>query len=428
MIRYLAIGAVALAAMLAWAALVFIGASEGWGRKPITSSASPEAFMVEAQQIVETRSIGNLALILIEGGRVFDSLYASSGAAVGPDTRFQVASLSKWISAWGVMTLVEDGAIDLDAPVSRYLTRWQLPPSQHGNDGVTVRRLLSHTAGLGDGLGYSGFDAVEQVQSLEESLTQALDASPGAMGAVRVTSEPGKSWNYSGGGYTLLQLLIEEASGLPFEDFMQTRVLVPLGMHSSTFDFDQAQAGDLAANYRPDGQTEPLKRYTSLAATSLFTTPQDLARFVEAQVPGLAAPRGGVLQPETLELMRTPHASELGADIWGLGVMLYAPHNQGDFIIGHDGSNEPAINTAVRVDPTTGDGIIVIETGSPLLATSLAGEWTFWKTGNVDSLAFAMALDRTLRTAGSGVLVIGLLALLAGGHHYRRRRFDRPVR
>ncbi len=86
--------------------------------------------------------------------------------------------------------------------------------------------------------------------------------------------------------------------------------------------------------------------------------------------------------------MRVPRGRELGADIWGLGTMLYAENGSGDFIIGHDGDNEPAINSAVEHRPATGDGIVILETGTPLLATEIAGEWVFWKTGKVDFLMF----------------------------------------
>jgi CubicO group peptidase (beta-lactamase class C family) len=102
------------------------------------------------------------------------------------------------------MKLVELGKIDLDTPVSQYLKRWQLPPSEFDNEQVTVRRLLSHTAGLTDGLGYGGFEIRDSVQSLEESLTKAKDADEGISGEVRVGIEPNSTWKYSGGGFTNL--------------------------------------------------------------------------------------------------------------------------------------------------------------------------------------------------------------------------------
>ena len=117
----------------------------------------------------------------------------------------------------------------------------------------------------------------------------------------------------------------------------------------------------------------------------------------------------------------------MGADIWGLGVMLYAPNNSGDFIIGHDGSNEPAINTAARLDPATGDGIVILTTGNPLLATELAGEWVFWKTGNVDSLAFAARLPGALAVLACGFVLILAAAALGfwrQGRQTARRQSD----
>jgi CubicO group peptidase (beta-lactamase class C family) len=139
--------------------------------------------------------------------------------------------------------------------VSRYLTRWQLPPSEFDNDGVTVRRLLSHTAGLTDGLGYRGFPAGTQVQSLEASLTYAADHMPGVDGHVRVGLVPGSHFQYSGGGYALLQLVIEEVTHDRFAHFMEQTVLEPLGMARSTFDEDVAMARGVATSYAGSSPT-----------------------------------------------------------------------------------------------------------------------------------------------------------------------------
>ena len=129
-----------------------------------------------------------------------------------------------------------------------------------------------------------------------------------------------------------------------------------------------------------------------------------------------------MLTPATLEQMREPHAQSLGADIWGLGPMLFAANGKGGFIIGHDGDNEPAINTAVRLDPATGDGVIVLETGTPLLATTLGSEWVFWKTGNVDTLLFTMELDTFLNWLAIGALVIVVLGIVLSWRFVRAGR------
>jgi len=335
-----------------------------------------KAFSTAAIEYMEQKYRGNIAFTLLEGGQPIALHFASRGIPVDQDSRFQVASLSKWVTSWGVLSLVDAGKIDLDAPVGTYLSRWQLPATDYDNSGVTVRRLLSHTAGLTDGLGYAGFASAEEAQTLEQSLTKATDASPNADGRVRVGIAPGTRWKYSGGGYTLLQLLIEETSDASFESYMQTAVLEPLGMIDSAYVLTEENTGDVAEFFDEDGQPATHYRFTSLAATSLYTTTSDLSRFLQAHLPASdgAPPGRGVLQPATLRMMRQPHASKMAADIWGLGVMLFAPNNQDDFIIGHDGSNEPAINTAARLDPTTGDGIIILETGNRRLATELAGE------------------------------------------------------
>ena len=406
----------ALACCTMWGAIVFAALDQGWGHSALADAGDAVGFEQAARAIAEEENVGNVSFVLIEGGETASEFHLSRGETVHAQAVFQVASLGKWLTAWGVMALVEDGQLDLDAPVSDYLSRWQLPASEFDASGVTVRRLLSHTAGLTDSLGYDGFDTAQDRQSLEASLSSAADASPSKDGATLLGSEPGSGFAYSGGGYTLLQLLVEEVSGQPFPEYMNERVFAPLGMERTTFDHTRALELGLAENFKPDGDTEPFRWYTALAATSLFTTPEDLAKFISAQAPSVSNP---VLSDRATAAIRQPHASEMGADIWGLGTMLYAPNNSGGFTIGHDGSNEPAINTAARLDPATGDGIVVLSTGNPMLATELAGEWVFWKTGNVDILTFASRSGSALIVFLIGSVLI--LAIAFGTARWLRR-------
>lgn len=415
---------VAIVAMVLWAALVFIGTLNGWGRKSLAPAENANAFMEAARKEIATKYRGNAAFRLIENGKLHDEYFASIGDSVDSETLFQVASLSKWVTAWGVMTLVDAGKLDLDAPVASYLTRWTLPESEFDNSKVTVRRLLSHMAGLTDGLGYAGFAPGAQVQSLEDSLTRAADASPEADGRVRVGLAPGTKWRYSGGGYTLLQLMIEETSGEAFESYMQRAVFQPLGMNRSTFTLDPDNLPNVAPLYDLDGKELAHHRFTALAAACLYTTASDMTRFIQAHLTGSngESPGRGVLKPETLKLMRQPHASQMGADIWGLGTILYAPNGAGDFIIGHDGKRQPAINATVRLNPSTGDGIVLLETGNQLLATTVAGEWVFWQTGTLDFLMFTLVAKKMITIIFLGWGVIILTALFVGWRRRRARR------
>jgi CubicO group peptidase (beta-lactamase class C family) len=319
---------------------------------------------------------------------------------------------------------MEAGKLDLDAPVSIYLKRWALPESEFDNSKVTVRRLLSHTAGLTDGLGYAGFAPGAKVQSLEESLTRATDASLEADGRVRVGLAPGTKWRYSGGGYTLLQLIIEETSGEVFESYMRRAVFQPLGMNRSTYAVDLDNIPNVATLYGLDGKESTHHRFTALAAACLYTTASDMTRFIQAHLTGSSGEPAGrsVLKPDTLKLMRQPHASQMGADIWGLGTILYAPNGAGDFIIGHDGTRQPAINTAARLNPSTGDGIIVLQSGNQLLATTVAGEWVFWQTGTIDFLMFTLVAKKMITIIFIGWGIIILTALVIGWRRRRGRR------
>jgi len=413
---------ITLLLLILWAVVVFHATKYGWLHKSIAQQNNAEAYILAVKENINEEFVGNFALALINDGAVGTEIFHSSGKSVDRNTVFQIASLSKWVSAFGVMKLVEQSKLDLDAPIGRYLTRWQLPPSEFDNDDVTVRRLLSHTAGFTDGLGYSGFEPGEQIQSLEESLTMATDADEGISGAALVGLEPGSQFKYSGGGYTLLQLLVEEVSGQSFASFMNDSIFEPLNMFHSSYAWEESSGLKLAEFYNSDGTQAIHYRYTSLAATSLYTSLSDLEVFFQTFLTGSKnEPIGrNVLKPETIKMMRESHAKTLGMDIWGLGTILYTTTENGDFIIGHDGKSTPPINTAIRLNPETGNGIIILETGNPILATKLASEWVFWKMGKVDLTLFTMLKDDMVSLIGKGWLAIVVLIIITGIARYRK--------
>jgi CubicO group peptidase (beta-lactamase class C family) len=412
-LRYI-LGAVLL--MLLWAGVVFFGTLDGWFHQPIAKQNTSQSFLKAVDAELDRQFVGNFAMAIISGGTVEQEKFYSEGKPVDRNTIFQVSSLSKWVSAVGIMKLVEDGKVDLDAPVSKYITRWQLPPSEFNNEEVTVRRLLSHTAGLTDGLGYSGFETGRPVQSIEQSLTRAADADEGISGEVRVGMKPGSEFKYSSGGYTLLQLLAEEVSGQSFAAYMKEKIFTPLNMAQSSYTWGDSSNYRLAEFYNNDGSKAGHYHYTSLAATSLYTSLSDLELFFQAHLEGKKGDPIGrnVVKPETIKKMREPHGQSMGVEIWGLGTVLYATTEGNDFIIGHDGKSSPPINTAIRLNPETGDGIILLETGNPIVATKLASEWVFWKYGKVDTFLFPMLVNGMVRTIGIGWAMILAVTIAIG--------------
>jgi hypothetical protein len=133
----------------------------------------------------------------------------------------------------------------------------------------------------------------------------------------------------------------------------------------------------------------------------------------------LRAIEGSPLARTTLESMRTAEATSMGVDIWGLGTVLYAPTAYGGAVFGHDGTNEPAISATVRINPKTEDAIIVLATGSKVLAAQLGAEWVFWQTGLPDILTIPAEIRRVMPVFGAGACAIVLLTFVSV---WRKRR------
>ncbi|MEM8858235.1 MAG: serine hydrolase domain-containing protein [Chloroflexota bacterium] len=400
------------AAISLWIIFVGFGALSGWWNRPIASTGDTQQFMDAAVAIVDEESRGNVALVLIRDGEVFAEHYAGLEDEIDRNTLFQTASMSKWITAHAIMKLAQDGRLNLDQPVDDYLTRWQIPQSEFDTDKVTARLLLSHMSGLTDGLGFGDYGPEETVPTLEESLSQPR-ASGGREVEINLGIEPGTEFQYSGGGYLILELLVEEISGELFESYVKQKILAPSLMSRSTFEYI-AGWDNVSSAYDADGQPAPLYQYAAAGATGFATSAEDMVRFVQSQL------ANEPLQQATITAMREPHARTLGADIWGLGTMLYAPTDSGAYVYGHDGQNDPAINASVRINPETGDAFIAFVSGGPALATSLGYEWVLWQTGRPDFLhSEAVIRDAIPMFLIGALLLIGLA--IAAIWRYRTR-------
>jgi CubicO group peptidase (beta-lactamase class C family) len=420
--RFIKYTVVIIMLIIVWAILVLNGVLNGWWHNPITKNNDTESFITAVKEHNKKEFVGNFAMAIIKDGNVDKEVFTTYNKPINRNTIFQVSSLSKFVSAVGILKLRELGKIDLDTPVSRYLKRWKLPASEFDNEQVTVRRLLSHTAGLTDRLGYSGFQNRDSVQTIESSLTKAKDADEGISGQVRVGVEPNSTWKYSGGGFTLLQLIVEETSGQSFNEFMTSNIFTPLNMTSSTYILNDSLKNNLCEFYNADKTSAPHNYYTSLAATSLYTSLADLETFFQIFLKGKnGEPIGrGQLKPESLKLMREGHWKTMGEEVYGLGTMLYIDIENNEDIFGHDGKSNPPINTAIRVNPLTGDGIIILETGNADLATRIASDWVYLQTGKVDTLLFTMLLGKTLKIALIGILLI--MVFVIGLARWRKKR------
>ncbi len=391
-------------AILAWTGVAGFGALQGWWLRPIAPRGDARAFVLAATALANEQSKGNFALVLLRQGDVYAELYTPSIDPVDGDTRFPLASMSKWFTAYAVLQLAQAGRLDMDAPISTYLRQWQLSATCFDARQVTIRRLLSHTAGLTDGLGFGDYQPSETVPSLSETLRHPRASSDSEV-AIAVGRPPGSGFQYSGGGYLVLQAMLEDVTGMPFATWMQDSVFRPIGMLRATYAY-LGTLDNVSRSFDARGALVPTYRYAAAGATGLSASARDLVAFAQAQLRS-ADSAGAPRLHATLERMRQPHVRKLGLDIWGLGVALYAPTASGTNIYGHDGANAPAINTSMRINPDNGDAVIVLVTGHPALATAIGGEWTLWQTGIVDFLS----INRAVRSA----LVPWLLGLASMG-------------
>ena len=208
-----------------------------------------------------------------------------TGAPVETDTLFQAGSVSKPVAALGALELVESGKLTLTGDVNDLLRSWKVPENEFtAQKKVNLTHLLSHTGGL-TVHGFPGYAVGAPVPSL----VQVLDGSePANTPPIRVDKEPGGSYRYSGGGYSVAQQLMIDVTKTPFPEWMHAAVLAPLGMTQSTYEnpLPASWLERAAAGYLPDKSPVAGKRHTypEMAAAGLWTTAEDLARFaVEVQ-------------------------------------------------------------------------------------------------------------------------------------------------
>jgi CubicO group peptidase (beta-lactamase class C family) len=290
--------------------------------------------------------VPGLSLAVIADGRIalqraYGAREAGRPAPVEPTTLFQACSISKPVTALALLRLVDSGALDLDADVNERLTAWRVPPNASWQPRVTLRMLLSHSAGLTTS-GFPGYRRDRPLPTLVEILT---GTAPANTGAVRVDLVPGTQFRYSGGGTVVVQLLLEELTGTPLPQLLEELVLGPLGMGDSTFAQPlTASLHDRAATaHRTDGTPVPggWHVYPEQAAAGLWTTPADLCRYAIA-VQEAVAGRDAILRPATAREMLTPQVASTER-IGGLRSVGLGPFLGGEtetMWFGHSGGNE----------------------------------------------------------------------------------------
>jgi CubicO group peptidase (beta-lactamase class C family) len=342
------------------AAALCAGCSDTSTYQGSSSGATPEDWFAAALQehmpgLLASNRVPGAVVSSIKNGEVawtkaFGVANLQTGTPMQPDMVFNHGSNGKVMTAWALMRLVQAGKVELDAPANRYLKRWQIRSTTFDPNGVTPRRLLNHTAGLT----VHGFSDYEQGAKLP-SLVEVLEGKNQDDGAVYIESEPGSRMKYSGGGYVIAQMIIEDVSGELFAAFMDREVAKPLALSRLGWVWTPQLERRAPTPYDHNEKPVGYRQLASQAIGSEICTVPDFARFVAATVsgPGGEPPGRGVLKRETIStLLETFKVEKFlghsGANPgWYAHFRLNVERREG-FVIANNSSRGAAVNDAVR--------------------------------------------------------------------------------
>ena len=307
----------------------------------------------EAKNLVR-EGVTGLSIAVVDGSETlweagFGYADGDGEVAVTPDTVFEVASLSKLFTAVAVMQLVQDGLVELDAPVSRYFPEFELRSPVLGGDAwslddVTVRTLFTHRSGIpGSFYDMLFSDRQHRYQEVLERL-RGLPA----------TSTPNQFYEYNNNAFRLLGLLIEKISGVPFTDYIEREILTPAGMASSSF--DPGRVSEVSAGFLGGEVQEPI--YPNIDPASSFrTTARDMTRFMKVLLSG----GGEVLHADSLAEMWRDQSSGLPFDLgrrMGLAFHLRTMPGVGQ-LVGHAGDSR-YFHAVMHLVPERGLGVVIM--------------------------------------------------------------------
>lgn len=307
---------------------------------------------------MQMRKIPGLSLAIIDNGKIvrvqgYGVTEKGGKTPVGPHTLFQAGSVSKPVAALGALHLVEQGKLALDEDVNTRLLTWKLPDSAlTAEQKVTLRRLLSHNAGL-TVHGFPGYASNAPLPTVVQVLN---GEQPANTVPIRVDIVPGSKVRYSGGGYTVMQQMVADVSGQAYPDYMRDAVLMPLGMQESSYlqppPAERARlnaSGHLADRSLVAGRWH---LYPEMAAAGLWTNASDLARFAIGVQQSLAGTSNPVISAALTQQMLTPQIENAG-----LGVFLHGSGSAQRF--SHGGRDE-GFDTLLTAFSRTGQGAVIM--------------------------------------------------------------------
>ncbi len=361
-------------------------------------------------RIAKTMKIYNIpgvSIALIHDGKMaWSNAYGYAdihkGRKMTVDTVCRVESISKSVTAWGVMKLAEKGKIQIDEPLNQYLTNWEIPKSAYPDEKITIRQLLSHSSGMPLGTIGLEYSPIERIPSLEESLSKEA----------KLIREPGSSFEYSNVGFNLLELVIQEVTAESFSEYMKKEILMPLGMHDSSFIWSEKIDPEVPVGYDLKGSSVPVYVYSEKASGGMFGNVEDIARFVIAGMTKAEINENKAISLASVKqlynsVIDIPGMYGMVADSYGLGYFIENTPD-GKKAVFHGGQGHGWM-THFHYFPEEGEGIVILSNSQrswPLISCILS-DWAKW------SLAAKVGMGKITYGIVAMWIIIMMISLLS---------------
>lgn len=331
-----------------------------------TPAAAVERFD-EVRHYIETqlveKSVPSITVAVAQEGRIvweqgFGWADRERRIAATADTVYSLASISKPMTATGLMTLVQAGKVDLDSPVNRYLGAAKLRARVGDADLATVRRVADHTSGLPQYVQFFYSDEPYARPSMDETILR--------YGNLMVA--PGSVRTYSNLGYGVLDYVIERVSGQSYGQFMRQSVFMPLGMTRTSVDIGPGLDAYAATRYGSDGLPVPFYGFDHPGASAVFSSARDLVRFGMFHLKAHLPDQRAILDDRGIDDM---HRRTAGDEDNGYGLGFDVSRRHGSLVVSH-GGNMNGVNTVLQLFPAQKLAIVVLSNANTPVPAAVA--------------------------------------------------------
>lgn len=334
------------------------------------------------------RSVPSIAVAVARNGRIvweegFGWADREKRVMATEHTMYSLASISKPITATGLMTLVQAGQIDLDRPANDYLGRAKLRAHVGEASGATIRRVANHTSGLPRHYQFFYADEPYSRPSMDETILRYGD----------LVTASGERYEYSNLGYGVLDYIIERQSGVSYAQFMRTEVFLPLGMTHTSVNIGPGLESYAATRYGMDGLPLPFYDFDHPGASAVFSSAHDLIRFAMFHLKAHLRDQKAILSDALIDEMHRRTATENENSGYGIGFDIW--DRDGYHVISHNGGMA-GVTTSMRLFPRENLAVVVLSNSSSSLPKEISNrivsrllpQWTPSRRKDLRSSAF----------------------------------------